>query len=1008
MQLIYCTFILILLSGAFAPALHATHVVGGNIAYECTGTPNEFLITLTTYRDCGGSTMSTPSIDFTNSCGFAPFSVIMNLESFSEVSQLCTPEVPNSECSGGTLPGVQEYIYTATVILDPVCDAWTMSYEVCNRNASTNLTGGIGNCFFIQSTLNSATAACNNSPIITSQPIPYVCANVPVSYDFGTLEPDGNTLNFTLVSALGSGGVPITYVGGFTPSEPIPGITINPTTGQLNFTPTVPGNYVVTVMIEEYDGSGNLVGTMMHDIQFFVQTCPNTPPNAPVTITNFNNFGTNAVLNGNTITLCSDDQFCFDVVFNDPDLGDSLVLSSNVDLFLPGATFVQTGAAGNPATATICWTFQPGYTGSIISVVANDEVCPIPGIASFPIELDVPPPLNPGTNGVLTICDDAGVVNLFNSLGGSPQSGGSWFDESSNPVNPIAAADTLQSGVYDYVLGDITSGCFASAEVAVTVTGVTANWVADSLSNGTCGGAADGTAFINNITGTGGPFDIEWLLGALVIESESVTSGGSSYHNDLAIGNYTVTVTNQQGCSWTQSFSISEPPPLALSFISNEPTCYAFADGSVTANLVNGVSPYTFVMTDSAGNVLNGGGTNTINQLTTGWYYTNVADANGCSVTDSVFLDEPGLLAIDLILNQPACYGINSGIAFVDTVYNHGGPYSAVSFFWNPNPAGTNGVGQDSCTQLGPGDYALTVNDQNGCSNVFDFSVSYPDSLYFIQLGYEPAYCRLYSYQSGNGVVYAAAAGGTPDYTYEWTYLLTGANVPSTTWGGRNPGDYQIVATDDNGCTITEIITVDSLSPIADFEMTSPQFTANYYGTAPVDVHFVNQSLYFANPNDPNADTTFFWNFNSPYSGWLLSTDVNETFDSTYLSGGNYEICLVAINKNGCTDTLCKPLVIYDPLAFIPINVFTPDGDGINDEFTFIHYADAVSEFSCLIVNRWGIQVFEMTSITDKWDGTDRNGDLVTDGVYFYAYSGIANNGVTFEGQGTTQVINTK
>jgi hypothetical protein len=568
---------------------------------------------------------------------------------------------------------------------------------------------------------------------------------------------------------LGSLGTPIMYMGGYTAIEPIPGMTINAATGQLNFTPTVPGNFVVTVLIEEFDGLGNLVGTMMHDIQFFVQVCPNTPPNAPIAITNFNDFGTNAVVNGNTITLCTNDQFCFDVVFDDPDLGDNLVLTSNIDLFLPGATFTQTGV--NPATAQICWSFQPGYTGSIISVVASDEVCPIPGIASFPIELDVPPPLNAGTDGVLNICDDAALVNLFNSLGGSPQVGGLWFDENGDPINPQAMPDTLQSGIYEYIIGDVSSSCFASAEVDVTVTGITANWVLDSLSNGACGGSADGTAYVNNIIGTGGPFDVEWLLGAVVIETSTVNSGGTAYQNDLAIGNYTVSITNQEGCNWSQTFSINEPPPLQLDFTSNEPTCFGFADGSVTANLVNGVLPYTFVMTNSAGTILNLGGTTAINQLVTGWYYTSVTDGNGCFVEDSVFLDQPGQLAIDLIISQPLCYGFNTGVAFVDTVYNHAGSYNNVSFFWNPNPAGLNGVGQDSCLQLGPGDYALTINDAAGCSNVFDFTITYPDSLYFVELGTEPAYCRLFSYQSGNGVVYAAAAGGNPDYTYLWTNL---------------------------------------------------------------------------------------------------------------------------------------------------------------------------------------------------------------------------------------------
>ena len=296
-------FILALAFFSINSTTFATHIAGGNISYSCTGNPNEFLVTLTLYRDCSGvSAPNSPGIQFSNTCGLTnPATLFLSLQSSSEVSQLCTPEVPNSTCGSGSLPGMQEYIYTGTVILNPVCDAWTMSYEVCDRNPSTNLVGT--NCFFIESSLYSATVACNNSPIITAQPIPYVCANVPVSYDFGLLEPDGNSLVFSLVNALGGGGVNCAYVGGYSAAIPIPGININPSTGQLNFTPTVAGNFVITVLIEEFDGLGNLVGTMMHDIQFVVQVCTNTPPNAPFTITNFDDFGTNAVLTGaNTIT----------------------------------------------------------------------------------------------------------------------------------------------------------------------------------------------------------------------------------------------------------------------------------------------------------------------------------------------------------------------------------------------------------------------------------------------------------------------------------------------------------------------------------------------------------------------------------------------------------------------------------------------------------------------------------------------------------------------------------
>src|SRR5690606_18137896 len=150
----------------------------------------------------------------------------------------------------------------------------------------------------------------------------------------------------------------------------------------------------------------------------------------------------------------------------------------------------------------------------------------------------------------------------------------------------------------------------------------------------------------------------------------------------------------------------------------------------------------------------------------------------------------------------------------------------------------------------------------------------------------------------------------------------------NTTWGGRNPGDYRITATDANGCTVSEIITVDSLNPIADFTINSAQLNGDHKGTADVDVVFTNTSLYFANPNNPDADTTFFWILDNPDAGWQITHDYNEQFDTVYKARGtsyDIEVCLVAINKNGCTDTACKILTIFEPIAFDGVNIFSPN-----------------------------------------------------------------------------------
>ncbi len=469
-------------------------------------------------------------------------------------------------------------------------------------------------------------------------------------------------------------------------------------------------------------------------------------------------------------------------------------------------------------------------------------------------------------------------------------------------------------------------------------------------------------------------------------------------------GDWTVIVTDQDGCAWSTLFTIYEPDELILDWLSSDPTCYLFEDGSVTLNTSGGNGNNTFTIVDNIGTSLNPGNTNTANQLGAGWYYGTIEDEKGCITQDSIFIDDPGQLTIDLNLTDPICHGIPTGLAVVDSVYNFTGDYNQIDYFWNPNLGQPIGIGADSLQDLPAGTYNLQLNDQNGCSESFDFTINYPDSIYFTQLGVEPAYCRQFGYQVGHGVVFASASGGTGNLTYDWFDVDDEVSSNNTTWGGLDPGDYTITVYDDNGCVLSSTVYLDSLNPIADFEMTSLDFDANYEGTSPVDVHFENLSLYYANPNNPNADTTFFWNFDYDNIGWVISHDVTETFDSVY-TGGEYEVCLVALNVNGCTDTLCKDLIVFNGLVFTPINIFTPNGDGINDVFSFVDKSQAVVEFNCVIVNRWGTVMYTMTSINDVWDGTDPSGDDCTDGVYFYVYEGEAENGDEFSGQGNIQLI---
>lgn len=98
------------------------------------------------------------------------------------------------------------------------------------------------------------------------------------------------------------------------------------------------------------------------------------------------------------------------------------------------------------------------------------------------------------------------------------------------------------------------------------------------------------------------------------------------------------------------------------------------------------------------------------------------------------------------------------------------------------------------------------------------------------------------------------------------------------------------------------------------------------------------------------------------------------------------------------------PVVDIYERYFLPPNIFSPGSDQANNTFFFPHAG--VESFQCVIVNRWGVEVFRFNSITDAWDGTNiKTGKNCTDGVYFYTYAGSFSDGEVFEGQGTVQLV---
>ncbi|MFT5819867.1 MAG: gliding motility-associated-like protein [Crocinitomix sp.] len=585
--------------------------------------------------------------------------------------------------------------------------------------------------------------------------------------------------------------------------------------------------------------------------------------------------------------------------------------------------------------------------------------------------------------------------------------------ESSTDESPSHTYVTSGTFIVE-LIGVIESGCNDTIAFEIIVEAVpTTNFEfvigGVSSADGSTGGCVASTVQFNDLSTIADP-------GVITNWSWDFGDGGSSdeespeYIYDTP-GTYTVilTVETENGCTSTISHDIIMTENLSLDIIFNEPTCFGFSDGSITINITGGSDDLTFEISNDLGELMNEDNSNTANTLFSGNYNITVTDGTECSVEATIFLDQPEEMDADLVINDVLCYGDATGWVKVDTVYNANGLYDQISYLWAPNPTGINGLGADSIWTLTAGDYTLTLNDENGCSEVIDFTINEPDSMHLSEFGFEYAHCRVFGYQSGNGVVYGASTGGTPDYDYLWTNLDNGETEDNTTWGGLNPGNYELAVTDNNGCVLTKSIFLDSLSPKASFNVISDQLNVDCQGTAAVIVEFENASENFYNLNDPFGDSTFFWNLDNPNTSWELTHDYLFRPDTVYSPKNDsyqVEVCLVAINKNGCSDTACKVITIYAPIEFEAVNIFTPNGDGNNDVFTFEFKSASISEFNCFIVNRWGVVVHELNSITDGWDGTDQNGDPCKDGVYYYQYQALTDNNTRLIGQGNIQLVN--
>lgn len=691
-----------LLFGLLGTTAMATHMSGGEIYWECIG-PNQYRLRLIVYRDCAGINVDpTYNLVLTSPCGNTNVTVTHNGP--TELSQLCDVQLPNSTCNGGTLPGIQQYTYTGTVTLPP-CNSWSISWtNIYRNNAIVNLTNPGTRHMYIESVMNNAAAPCNDSPVFTNTAIPYVCLGYPVTYSYGAVDSEADSLSYALIGARMINGTAIPYTNPNSPAQPIPGITLDPVTGLMNFTLNTAGNWVVVVRVTEYDSNGNVIGMIMRDMQFVAYPCANIPPDAATgTVTNLTG---QAVATGpRSVQVCESGNFCFDMVISDANATNVLTAVSNAAQNLPGATFTFTGT--NPITATLCWTAQPGTAGFYPLIVnVNDGACPISAFQTYVYSIEVLSGLAANIVTTAEACagDGSGTATVDVTAGTAPYTY-TWSTGSSESM--------IVAGVGNYTVSVVdANGCQSgtlNASIALGPPPNQANAGADQL---VCNGDWPITLNGSVVSATSGA----WSNGGGTVSGTWPNQTYVPSAAEISAGQATLVLTSvgNVGCPPATDqvvFQLSNNF-LGLGITSTNALCNNTNNG--TATVVGGENLSSFLWNDPGAQQ-----TATASGLASGPYQVLISDLDGCDTTLAVTITAPAQLAMVSITPTPeGCLGDGDGTLTAVA----GGGTAPYTFTWSNGSVGnvlTNTAGV----------YNVVVTDANGCGPATGYGEIVPTGL---------------------------------------------------------------------------------------------------------------------------------------------------------------------------------------------------------------------------------------------------------------------------------------
>jgi gliding motility-associated-like protein len=462
---------------------------------------------------------------------------------------------------------------------------------------------------------------------------------------------------------------------------------------------------------------------------------------------------------------------------------------------------------------------------------------------------------------------------------------------------------------------------------------------------------------------------------------------------------------------------VTEPTAIAITTAAVDAHCNQ-ADGSVSANATGGTGTLNYQWIGGPANA-------NYNNIPSGTYSVIVSDANGCSDTATVTVNNLNGVNVTLVsVTDLTCFQSNNG-AVVTNATGGNGPYV---YSWTPNVSATN-----TASPVPANTYSLTVTDADGCTSTVSATVTQPTDVTLATSATPGAVCAGTSVQLSS-----TGGGGTPAYTYSWMPGALPGNAPNITPAATTT--YTAYVVDANGCvdSTTVLVTVNPV-PVAvlvgdvtsgcaplcveftdtstvaapgvinswtwdfgDQSAVSTQQNPTHCFTTPgaytvslnitttdgcvssvtmpayINVFAVPVAAFGAGPQpttilDPQISftdssqnaSTWYWSFGDVMPS--SSTLQNPSF--TYTEPDCYDVTLVVTSIDGCRDTATKEICIGpDAVIYVP-NAFTPNDDGTNEIFIPVTVGMDPAQFEMWIFDRWGNMIFYTDDLNEGWDG---------------------------------------